>query len=40
MFQGKYVFTQIMEFIPRHEFDKFVERYKGNSKIRKLTCRD
>lgn len=40
MFQGKYVFAQIMEFIPRHEFDKFVERYKGNSKIRKLTCRD
>lgn len=40
MFQGKYVFAQIMEFIPRHDFDKFVRRYKGDSKIRKLTCRD
>ncbi len=40
MFQGKYVFSQILEFIPRHDFDKFVRRYKGNSKIRKLTCRD
>jgi len=40
MYQGKYVFAQIMEFIPRHEFDKFVQRYKGNSKIRRLACRD
>ena len=40
MHQGKHVFAQIAEFIPRHDFDKFVNRYKGNSKIRKLTCRD
>jgi transposase len=40
MHQGKHVFAQIMEFVPRHDFDKFVLRYKGNNKIRKLTCRD
>jgi hypothetical protein len=40
MHQGKYIFAQIMEFIPRHDFDKFVHHYKGNSKIRKLTCHD
>ena len=27
MHQGKYVFAQIIEFIPRHEFDKFVKRH-------------
>jgi len=40
MHQGKHVFAQIMEFIPRHDFDKFVLRYNGNKKIRKLTCHD
>jgi hypothetical protein len=29
-----------MEFIPRHDFDKFVLRHNGNKKIRTLTCRD
>lgn len=40
MHQGKHVFAQIVEFIPRHDFDKFVRRYNGNNKIRRLTCRD
>jgi len=40
MYQGKFVFSQISEFIPRHEFDKFVERYNGNQRIRQLSCRD
>jgi len=40
MHQGKFIFAQITEFIPWYLFDQCVERYKGNSKIRKLNCRD
>ena len=40
MHQGKHIFAQIIEFIPRYMFDKFVECYNGNKKIRNLTCRD
>ncbi len=37
---GKYIFTQILDFIPRREFNYFVKKYNGNCKIRKLDCRD
>jgi hypothetical protein len=40
MNQGKYVFSQIIDFIPRREFNNFVKQYKGNQKIRILTCHD
>lgn len=40
MHEGKHVFAQIVEFIPRREFNKFVNFYKGNQKIRILDCRD
>ena len=30
MNQGKYVFSQVIEFIPRYQFDKLVRLYKGN----------
>jgi len=40
MNQGKYVFSQIIEFIPRREFDKFVKKHSGNRRIRNLSCRD
>ena len=40
MHQGKYVFAQIFEFITQYEFDKCVNRYDGNSRIRNLSCRD
>lgn len=40
MNQGKYVFAQIVDFVPRYEFDNCVRSYKGNLKIRILTCRD
>lgn len=40
MHQGKYVFSQIVEFVPRYEFDKCIKRYKGNKYIRTLSCRD
>lgn len=37
---GKYIFSQIIDFIPRREFNCFVKKYNGNNKIRKLDCRD
>lgn len=40
MFQGKYIFAQITEFVSQYEFDQCVKCYQGNKKIRNLTCRD
>ena len=36
MNQGKYVFSQVIEFIPRYQFDKFVEQYKGDWHVKNL----
>lgn len=36
MNQGKYVFSQVIEFIPRYQFDKLVKQYKGNWHSRNL----
>lgn len=38
MNHGKYVFTQLFEFLPKYEFDKCVARYKGNYKNKGFTC--
>lgn len=38
MNQGKYVFSQLTDFLPQRIFDKYVERYTGNSRVRQLTC--
>jgi hypothetical protein len=40
MNQGKTIFSQIMDFIPMYEFQKCVERYNGNYKIKTFTCWD
>jgi hypothetical protein len=37
---GKTVFAQILEHLPRYEFDKFVKKYKGNHRIRSFPCYD
>jgi hypothetical protein len=37
---GKTVFSQLMEFIPQYEFQKCVERYQGNYKIKSFSCWD
>ena len=37
---GKTVFAQIMEHLPRYEFDKCVKKYKGNHRVRKVSCYD
>lgn len=40
MFQGKHIFSQVVEHIIQYEFDNCVKRYQGNRRIRNLTCRD
>lgn len=37
---GKIVFAQIMQFIPRREFNYIVAKYRGNYRVRNLTCYD
>lgn len=40
MFEGRYVFSQIIDFIPRDAMEAYIKKYHGNKKIRKVTCRD
>ena len=40
MYAGEVVFAQLMEFLPRHEFDRCVRRYRGNRRVREFSCRD
>lgn len=35
---GKYVFAQMMEYLPRYEFDKYVKKFNGNFHSRELSC--
>ena len=38
MNSGKTIFSQIMDFIPVYEFQKCVERYNGNYKVKSFSC--
>src|SRR3970040_620619 len=40
MHAGQFIFAQLMDFLPRHEFNKCVGRYRGNSRIREFSCFD
>lgn len=40
MHQGKYVLAQIMEYLPRYEFDACVARYDGERYMKNFSCRD
>ena len=35
---GRTVLAQLMDFVPKHEFDKCVLRYGGDKRIRSLSC--
>jgi len=37
---GKTVFAQVLEHLPRYEFDKFVREYEGNHRVRRFPCYD
>ena len=38
MQEGRSVFSQLMDFVPRYEFDKCVARYGGDKHVRRLSC--
>lgn len=38
MNNGKYVFSQLIEFLPRRVFDSYVNKYKGNRYVKHFTC--
>ena len=38
MNQGKYVLSQVMEFVPYHQFNECVKKYKGHYRVRSFTC--
>jgi len=37
---GRTVFSQIMDYLPMHEFRKCVKRYRGNYKVKSFSCLD
>jgi len=40
MYTGQIIFSQLMDFMPRHEFTKCVYRYRGNYRVRTFSCLD
>jgi transposase len=40
MYEGRYVFAQLMDFFPKREFQQCVDRYRGSYRLRQLSCRD
>lgn len=36
MYSGEVVFAQLMEFLPRHKFNRCVRRYRGNDRVRRF----
>jgi hypothetical protein len=37
---GRIVFSQLMDFVPSHEFSRCVGRYRGNYRVRRFSCWD
>ena len=35
---GSYIFSQVVDYIPRYQFDKLVAKYRGNWHAKELTC--
>lgn len=40
MNSGKTVFSQLMDFLPLHQFQRCVQRYQGNRRVRRFSCVD
>ena len=40
MHSGRIIFSQLMSFLPKHEFNKCVHRYQGEQHIRSFSCFD
>ena len=40
MYAGKLVFSQVMDHLPWHTFQRCVRRYDGNRKVKSFQCSD
>lgn len=40
MYQGRTIFSQALDFLPRRSFKRCVKRYKGNHRVRSFKCFD
>jgi len=40
MHAGRFIFSQLMDFLPRYEYHKCVQRYRGNHRVRSFSCHD
>src|SRR5664280_2287764 len=40
MHSGQLIFSQVMDFVPTHEFNQCVKRYRGNFRTRRFSCWD
>jgi len=38
MYSGKYIFSQLLDFVNKYEFDKYVKRHGGDFRTRDLNC--
>jgi len=38
MNQGQTIFSQIMNYIPKHKFDFCIKKYRGSYKVQSFTC--
>jgi len=38
MNNGKYVYAQVIEFLPQWLFDNYVQKYEGNKYVKHFTC--
>lgn len=38
MNSGKYIFTQLLQFVNKYEFEKCVKRYNGDHRVREFNC--
>ena len=40
MYTGRIVFSQLLDFLPRYDFEKCVRCYRGEYRVRSFTCWD
>jgi hypothetical protein len=40
MYEGRTVFSQLLDHLPRHTFRRLVKRYRGDRRVRSFTCWD
>jgi hypothetical protein len=40
MYEGRIIFAQIMDHLPRRQLNRCIDKYEGNWKIRHFSCRD